>query len=112
MATRRALRALEATGKTLMAGEISFDAAHVICRAAAQIPDPAMVQVAEEQMLAFAASPHRTGPCPDQTDRTAAGHPDRERVLYSAVGQALVDVGYQSGRQCAGLRAGGEGGRA
>ena len=54
VATGRALRALEATGKALMAGEISFDAAHVICRAATQIPDAAMAQVAEEQMLAFA----------------------------------------------------------
>jgi hypothetical protein len=36
VATGRALRSLEATGKALMAGDLSFDAAHVICRTAAQ----------------------------------------------------------------------------
>ena len=46
VATGRALRSLEATEKALMAGEISFDAAHVIGRTAAQIPDAAMAQLA------------------------------------------------------------------
>ena len=71
VATGRALRALAATGKALMAGEISFDAAHVICRAAAQIPDPAMVEVAEEQMLAFARIP-----APDEPTRGPDGPDD------------------------------------
>ena len=76
VATGRALRTLEATGKALMAGEISFDAAHVICRTAAQIPGPAMAQLVEEQMLAFARNLPRsraTGRSRTQTrDRTAA----------------------------------------
>ena len=54
--TGRALRRLEATGKALMAGEISFDAAHIICRAADQITDGPTAEAAEEQMLAFARS--------------------------------------------------------
>ena len=57
VATGRALRRLEATGKALAAGEISFDAAHVIGRAAAQNDDDAMAAAAEEQMLAFARNP-------------------------------------------------------
>ena len=59
VATGRALRALEATEKALMAGQISFDSAHVICRTATQIPDPAMAAVAEEQLLAFGRFPDR-----------------------------------------------------
>jgi hypothetical protein len=69
VAVGRALRALEATGKALAAGEVSFDSAHVICRATSQIPDPGMAQVAEEQMLAFARFPQ---PEPDRPD----GGPD------------------------------------
>ena len=68
VATGRALRALEATGKALMAGDVSFDAAHVICRATAQIPDPAMAKLVEEQMLAFARVP-----APEPGDGTPAG---------------------------------------
>ncbi len=65
VAAGRALRSLEATEKALTAGEISFDAAHVICRTAAQIPDAAMAQLAEEQMLAFARAPSPEGPTVD-----------------------------------------------
>ena len=57
VATGRALRALQATEKALMAGQISFDSAHVIGRTATQIPDPAMAAVAEEQLLAFGRFP-------------------------------------------------------
>ena len=48
-----------------MAGEISFDAAHIICRAADQITDGPTAEAAEEQMLAFARSrplPESDGP--------------------------------------------------
>ena len=67
VATGRALRALEATGKALMAGELSFDSAHLICRTATQIPDPAMARVAEQQLLAFARirEPQEPAPGPD-----------------------------------------------
>ena len=79
VATGRALRALAATGKALMAGEISFDAAHVICRAAAQIPDPAMAQAAEEQMLAFARIHSVPGP-----DGGGAGGPSTATATAGA----------------------------
>ncbi len=80
VATGRALRALQATGQALMAGQISFDAAHVICRAAAQIPDPAMAQVAEEQMLAFARTrpPESVPPSPADDQPRPAPAPDAE----------------------------------
>src|SRR5450755_2990085 len=77
VATGRALRTLEATGKALAAGELSFDAAHVICRTATEIPDPAMAQVAEEQLLAFgrfpAAEPQAAGPDGGQAEPDSRG---------------------------------------
>ncbi len=54
VATGRALRRLPATGRALMAGEVSFDAAHAICRAAGQLGDDAAAGAVEEQLLAFA----------------------------------------------------------
>ena len=87
VATGRALRALAATGKALLAGQVSFDSAQVICRTATQIPDPAMAAVAEEQLLAFGRFPEPGGPDagpdsgqpgPDGTDPgpgEAAGQP-------------------------------------
>ena len=86
VATGRALRRLEATGKALMAGEISFDAAHVICRALAQISDEALARIAEDQMLAYArtqppASPHPDpgrgegdGEAPPEPEQPGPGH--------------------------------------
>ena len=72
VAAGRALRRLAATGKALMAGELSFDAAHVICRAAGQIEDEAAALAAEELLLAAARNrrpdlAHRAGqhPGPD-----------------------------------------------
>ena len=65
VATGRALRRLEATGQALMAGEISFDAAHVICRALAQISDEALARIAEDQMLAYARTQPPAPPHPD-----------------------------------------------
>ena len=87
VATGRALQSLAATGKALMAGQVSFDSAQVICRTATQIPDPAMAAVAEEQLLAFGRFPEPAGPDagpdggqpgPDGTDPgpgEAAGQP-------------------------------------
>ena len=86
VATGRALRRLEATGQALMAGEISFDAAHVICRALAQISDEALARIAEDQMLAYArtqppASPHPDpgrgegdGEAPPEPEQPGPGH--------------------------------------
>ena len=80
VAAGRALRRLEATGQALMAGEISFDAAHVICRALAQISDEAMAQTAEEQMLAYARTrvPFPPGPGPDPGRDESDGGVPRE----------------------------------
>jgi len=66
VAAGRALRRLPAAGKALMAGEISFDAAHVICRAAGQIEDDAAALAAAELLLAAARNQrpdlaHRAG---------------------------------------------------
>jgi hypothetical protein len=74
VATGRALRALQATEKALMAGQLSFDSAHVICRTATQIPDPSTAAVAEERLLAFGRFPE---PEPEEPDAGPdADHPD------------------------------------
>ena len=56
VATGRALRQLEATRTALAAGRVSFDAAHVICRAVSQIDDQTLAAAAEQQMLAAATT--------------------------------------------------------
>jgi hypothetical protein len=56
VATGRALRQLEATRTALAAGRVSFDAAHVICRAVTQIGDQTLAAAAEQQMLAAAST--------------------------------------------------------
>ena len=78
VASGRALRALEATGKALIGGDISFDSAAVICRAATQIPDPAMARIAEEQMLAFARTPGPQDPTAGPEARPDGGQPEPE----------------------------------
>ena len=75
VATGRALRALEATGKALIAGQISFDAAHMICRTATEIADPALARVAEEQMLALARFPEPDGPAAGPDAASDSGQP-------------------------------------
>ena len=45
IATGRALRSLAATEQALIAGDISFDAAHMICRTATEIADPHLAAV-------------------------------------------------------------------
>ncbi len=103
VATGRGLRRLEATGKALMAGEISFDAAHVICRAAAQIPG-ALREVAEEQLLAFARIQPADGPAPRPDHppeepgsgqaRPACGQPEADSGQAGpASGQPEADTG-------------------
>ncbi len=54
VATGRALRRLTATAQALSAGQLSFDAAHVISRATAQISDDTLAADAEAQLLAAA----------------------------------------------------------
>jgi uncharacterized protein DUF222 len=65
VATGRALRTLKATGQALINGGISFDAAHVICRAIVQIADPALAEAAERQMLAYARAERAGASSPD-----------------------------------------------
>jgi Domain of unknown function (DUF222) len=78
VAAGRALRRLAATGKALMAGELSFDAAHVICRTAGQIEDDATALVMEELLLAAARNQrpdlaHRAGQHPGPDGEAPAG---------------------------------------
>jgi uncharacterized protein DUF222/HNH endonuclease len=51
VALGRALPRLAATGRAVAAGQVSFDAAHVIGRAASQISDEAVAAAAEQEML-------------------------------------------------------------
>jgi hypothetical protein len=78
VATGRALRALAATGKALIAGQISFDAAHMICRTATEIADPGLARVAEEQMLALARfpEPEPEGPAAGPGTEPDSSQPD------------------------------------
>jgi hypothetical protein len=87
VAAGRALRRLTAAGTALMAGEISFDAAHVICRAAGQIEDDAAALVIEELLLAAARTQrpdlaHRAGqhPGPDGTAPAGREAPSGEQA--------------------------------
>ncbi len=54
VATGRALPRLPATGQAMDEGRISFDAAHVISRAAGQISDDTLAAAAEQEMLTAA----------------------------------------------------------
>jgi hypothetical protein len=54
VAVGRALRRSGATGAALDGGQVSFDAAHVICRAAGQIDDRDLAAAAEQEMVAAA----------------------------------------------------------
>jgi hypothetical protein len=56
VAVGRAQPRLGATGQAVAAGRISFDAAHVISRAASQISDEAVAAAAEQEMLAAATT--------------------------------------------------------
>ena len=56
VATGRALARLRATAQALDQGQVSFDAAHVISQATAQIDDDALAAAAEQQMLTAATT--------------------------------------------------------
>ena len=92
VAAGRALRRLAATGQALMAGDISFDAAHVICRALAQISDEALARIAEEQMLAYARiqppAPSGPGPGRGEGDGEAPPGPGRPGPGEAGSGEA------------------------
>ncbi len=75
VATGRALRRLPATGRALMAGEVSFDAAHAICRAAGQLGDDVAAGAVEEQLLAFARPQPAPAPAPDAASPAAGPEP-------------------------------------
>ena len=111
VATGRALRRLEATGQALMAGEISFDAAHVICRALAQISDEALARIAEDQMLAYARTRPPAPPHPDPGRPGGDGEapPEPEQP---GPGQAGPDGQAGPGGECAPDGQAGPGGQA
>ena len=75
VATGRALRRRPATGKALMAGEVSFDAAHAICRAAGQLGDDAAAAAVEQQLLAFARPQPAPAAAPDAAPPAAGPEP-------------------------------------
>ncbi len=75
VATGRALRRRLATGKALMAGEVSFDAAHAICRAAGQLGDDAAAGAVEQQLLAFARPQPAPAAAPDAAPPAAGPEP-------------------------------------
>ncbi len=101
VAVGRALPRLLATGQALAQGRVSFDAAHVICRAVAQIGDDDLAAAAEQEMLAAAtiglpgsrsaaealarsgapeagASPGESAEASGSPAETASGHPTGE----------------------------------
>jgi Domain of unknown function (DUF222) len=78
VATGRALHRLDATRQALSAGEISFDATHVIGRAVSQIDDDTLATAAERQLLDAAisglpGSRSAAEAVGDQSDDPAAG---------------------------------------
>ncbi len=92
VATGRALRRLEATGRALTAGEISFDSAHAICRAAGQLGDGAAAAAVEEQLLAFARPqpPPAAVQDPAGPDAAPAAAPGLDPAQLRRLGEELV----------------------
>ena len=92
VATGRALRRLEATGTALTAGEISFDSAHAICRAAGQLGDGAAAAAVEEQLLAFARPqpPPAAAQDPAGPDAAPAAAPGLDPAQLRRLGEELV----------------------
>jgi hypothetical protein len=120
VAVGRALPRLAATGQALAAGQLSFDAAHVISRAANQISDGAAATATEQQMLTAATGGRAAGPSSPEwmrpgldprelrrlgEDLTYRADPDgveerqRQRFerRYLCFGLTLDDVGTISG---------------
>ena len=99
VATGRALRQLEATRTALAAGRVSFDAAHVICRAVSQIGDQTLAAAAEQQMLAAAT----TGLPGSRTAAEAVGA--RAGGAPGGTGTGLgSDADMDEGLDCGGAR--------
>ena len=72
VATGRARPRLRATAQALAEGRVSFDAAHVISRAATQIEDDTLAAAAEQQLLTAAT----TGLPGSRSAAEAVGHAD------------------------------------
>ncbi len=82
VAVGRALRRSGATGAALDGGQVSFDAAHVICRAAGQIDDRDLAAAAEQEMVAAATDGlPGTRPVPDHGWRRPGLDPRELRRL-------------------------------
>jgi Domain of unknown function (DUF222)/HNH endonuclease len=84
VATGRALSRLQATNQALDRGLVSFDAAHVISRAAAQIEDDTLAAAAEQQMLAAATTGLPGSRSAAQAARTRTGEADGEQPATGA----------------------------
>ncbi len=76
VAVGRALPRLAATGQAMAAGQLSFDAAHVISRAAGQISDEIETAAAEQEMLTAATTGLGGSPSPSEASGQFAGADD------------------------------------
>ena len=95
------MRQLEATRTALAAGQVSFDAAHVICRAVSQIGDQTLAAAAEQQMLAAAT----TGLPGSRTAAEAVGARAGGAPSEADTGTGLgSDAAMDGGLDCGGAR--------
>jgi Domain of unknown function (DUF222)/HNH endonuclease len=99
VATGRAMRQLEATRQALAAGRVSFDAAHVICRAVSQISDQTLGAAAEQQMLAAATTGlPGSRSAAEAVDARAAGAPGGMQTGEPGASDSDADGALPAGR--------------
>jgi hypothetical protein len=84
VATGRALPRLQATNQALDQGLVSFEAAHVISRATAQIEDDTLAAAAEQQLLAAATTGRPGSRSAAEAARTRTGDADGEQPAADA----------------------------
>jgi Domain of unknown function (DUF222)/HNH endonuclease len=84
VATGRALPRLQATSQAMDQGLVSFDAAHVISRATAQIEDDTRAAAAEQQLLAAATTGLPGSRSAAEAARTLTGDVDGEQAAAGA----------------------------
>jgi hypothetical protein len=80
VAVGRALPQLAATGQAVAAGQLSFDAAHVISRAADQIGDEQAAVAAERELLTAATTGLGANPPPSEWVRPGLGPRELRRL--------------------------------
>jgi hypothetical protein len=105
VATGRALRQLGATRTALAAGRVSFDAAHVICRAVSQIGDQTLAAAAEQQMLDAATTGLPGSRTAAEAVGARAGGAPSEAGTGTGTGTGLgSDADMDGGLDCGGAR--------